>query len=694
MVSSCDEAKLELVPLKKGKPGDEEREESVQFVEQFVKDVVDFSSQYGSNISISYTAYNIAGNPSKFPDYGDFPQAFVMRTYGRWWDRAPSKSLDYMPQNNNPITSHDYIDLEYHKEVYPVRISIYETYNPGSVVAIWARNETGQWLRLWNGPPQIVPHKPRIFSPPLQLCNFKTKMLRLEFNHSLLDYYAELDAVLLIGTSELIIPNVGLQTHSLSCLLKELGGTGYNNDDCYNLTPDYLKVNQDLRTLKNTLYKHCTLYESQYIETVPKGKLAAKLGFHCHYIPPIEEAFNSLQKFLQEDFPKLIRDINLSSTALTESDFETQTVKHTNNTNNNNNNKKKKNKNNSNNNNGNFAALPDETVLKIFKNLDLKSLNRCSQVNRHFNNIAHDALLYTSLNLKPYWYCVDTFVLNNFANKCQYLQRLDLSWCGNYNTIKSDDFIGFLQSSGSTIMHLRLNCCHFVNDAVIEEISQTCKNLKELCLRNCTAVNSNGFAPLQNLEKLERLELYRTLIETDTLCSILHKNSHIRHLNLAGMHDRLNMDDIASEIAVSCIKLESIDFWKAQTLTVHGIRALTHCTNLKEIDFGWCTGIGAVGDSLRVLLSSCRNLKKLFLTSFRGLTDRDLEPLLLCQNLQQLDLLGARSLTPDICIKLLSCLRLHMIDLSFCEGISDANIIEWRKRYPCVSIKRSSQANG
>lgn len=72
---SCDETKLELVPVK-GKGGG--KEESVVFVEQFVKEVRDFSSQYGSNISISYTAYNIAGNPSKFPDYGDFPQAFVM----------------------------------------------------------------------------------------------------------------------------------------------------------------------------------------------------------------------------------------------------------------------------------------------------------------------------------------------------------------------------------------------------------------------------------------------------------------------------------------------------------------------------------------------------------------------------------------------------------------------------------------
>jgi len=48
------------------------------FVEQFVHSVRGFSSQYGRSLSISYTADNIVGKPSKFPDYGDFPQTFVM----------------------------------------------------------------------------------------------------------------------------------------------------------------------------------------------------------------------------------------------------------------------------------------------------------------------------------------------------------------------------------------------------------------------------------------------------------------------------------------------------------------------------------------------------------------------------------------------------------------------------------------
>ena len=49
-----------------------------QIIEQFVQNVEDFSSQYGSEISVSYTAINLRGPPSNFPDYGDYPQAFVM----------------------------------------------------------------------------------------------------------------------------------------------------------------------------------------------------------------------------------------------------------------------------------------------------------------------------------------------------------------------------------------------------------------------------------------------------------------------------------------------------------------------------------------------------------------------------------------------------------------------------------------
>lgn len=51
-------------------------------IEQFAQRVLEFSSQYGSDYSISYTACNITGRPSKFPNYGDFPETFAMVSDG------------------------------------------------------------------------------------------------------------------------------------------------------------------------------------------------------------------------------------------------------------------------------------------------------------------------------------------------------------------------------------------------------------------------------------------------------------------------------------------------------------------------------------------------------------------------------------------------------------------------------------
>lgn len=47
-------------------------------VEQYAHSVLDFSSQYGIDLSISYTAPNITGQPNIYPECGDFPQTFAM----------------------------------------------------------------------------------------------------------------------------------------------------------------------------------------------------------------------------------------------------------------------------------------------------------------------------------------------------------------------------------------------------------------------------------------------------------------------------------------------------------------------------------------------------------------------------------------------------------------------------------------
>lgn len=122
--------------------------------------------------------------------------------------------------------------------------------------------------------------------------------------------------------------------------------------------------------------------------------------------------------------------------------------------------------------------LQDETILKILKNLDLRSLYHISRVNKYFYNLVLDPLLYTCLNLKPYWHSFNAYALYNLSFRCKYLRKLDLSWCGNHGFFRTTTIKEFLINCGSLLTHLRLNCCENVDNSTICQISITCKNLK------------------------------------------------------------------------------------------------------------------------------------------------------------------------------------------------------------------------
>lgn len=56
---------------------------------------------------------------------------------------------------------------------------------------------------LWSGEPtKVLTPQARQFSPKIKHIGFPTNLLRLEVNSSLLDYYTELDAVILRGVKE------------------------------------------------------------------------------------------------------------------------------------------------------------------------------------------------------------------------------------------------------------------------------------------------------------------------------------------------------------------------------------------------------------------------------------------------------------------------------------------------------------
>ncbi|KAF5269624.1 hypothetical protein FQR65_LT05963 [Abscondita terminalis] len=141
---------------------------NMTFIEQFVQSVLCYSSKYNSMSSILYAPENLIGKPSKYPMYGDFPDTYLLRTYGKWWKESEAAQPEYMSHDIDQIPSEDFVTVRFEYAVFPKNVYIYETYNPGAVVRIWGRKYGSAWNLLWKGPPQICPVASRKYSPPIR----------------------------------------------------------------------------------------------------------------------------------------------------------------------------------------------------------------------------------------------------------------------------------------------------------------------------------------------------------------------------------------------------------------------------------------------------------------------------------------------------------------------------------------------
>ncbi|XP_037931475.1 F-box/LRR-repeat protein 4-like, partial [Teleopsis dalmanni] len=335
--------------------------------------------------------------------------------------------------------------------------------------------------------------------------------------------------------------------------------------------------------------------------------------------------------------------------------------------------------------------MPFEIMLKVCSYLDLQSLFRMSLVCKTLYAVTTHPLLYRELNLKPFWHLGSNELLCTLAKRATLLRKLDLSWCGLYNSISPTEFKKFIQQCGDNLTHLVLNSCKFLNASCIETIGIVCDNLKELSLRNCsTDPPLLNFSCLANLKNLERLDLFQTVIEMDLLLTMLESNRKLKHLNLAFCGVNVSMDVVAEQIATYNKQLISLDMWKSHYLSAVGLQALSNCHDLEEVDFGWCLREASLGDSLQNFIKSCPKLKKLFLATARGITDSDVRNIAnICPNLEQLDLMGVLGIPKDRYYELLvKCSKLQLLDLSFCDNIDEFEVKQWSQIFK-VNIKCS-----
>ncbi|XP_068016522.1 F-box/LRR-repeat protein 4 [Melanerpes formicivorus] len=563
---------------------------------QYAKEVLDFSSHYGSENSMSYTMWNLAGIPNVYPSSGDFTQTAVFRTYGTWWERCPSARRPF--QRTPPsFCSQDYVELAFEEPVYPTAVHVLETYHPGAIVRIlacsanpYSQNPPAEvrWEVLWSeAPSKVSSPQARQFTPCIKQINFPTNLIRLEVNSSLLDYYTELDAVILHGVKERPVLSLKASMADMNDLdeeeeeekcgcdvdplgqqlslvtLREWPTNGYFDKLPYELiqlilshltVPDLCRLAQTCKLL----YQHCCdplqylhLSLQPYWARINDSSLE-HLQSRCTLLQWLNLSWTGnrgaisvagFSRFLRVCGSELVR-LELSC--------------------------------------GHFL---NETCLEVITemcpNLQELNLSSCDKIPpQAFGHIAKAGSL---RRLVLYRTKVEQTALLSILNFCSELQHLSLGSCV---MIEDYDLVASMMGAKSKkLRSLDLWRCKNITESGIAELAAGCQLLEELDLGWCPTLQSS----------------------TGCFATLARRLPNLRKLFLTA--NRSVCDSDIEELAAGCAHLRQLDILGTRMVSPAALRKLLEsCKDLSLLDVSFCSQIDN-----RVVLELNANFPNVFI---------------------------------------------------------------------------------
>ena len=204
--------------------------------------------------------------------------------------------------------------------------------------------------------------------------------------------------------------------------------------------------------------------------------------------------------------------------------------------------------------------LPDEVLLKIFGELDVKDLKSLSSVSKNISRVAQDPFLIKSKFPEKYnkqlseaFTTFDPSKKDEFIKKnkiaLQYADSLDL-----HGVTVNKDLIEFIKENCPSVKHIRLprdttnddlthisglpnltsldlSECQKITDAGLKHLSSM-KNLTSLDLRDCDQITDDGLGHLKDLPNLTSLDLSGCWKITDDGLGHISSMPNLTSLNL------------------------------------------------------------------------------------------------------------------------------------------------------------------
>ncbi|KAL1509824.1 hypothetical protein ABEB36_004504 [Hypothenemus hampei] len=341
-------------------------------------------------------------------------------------------------------------------------------------------------------------------------------------------------------------------------------------------------------------------------------------------------------------------------------------------------------------------TLSTEILLKIFDYLDLVSLSRCAQVNKRWNAIANDESFYQEIDLKMYWNKVNSDTLSKLKKNLGRVKKLDMTWC-NQDRIEfrinnlCEDFhnllVSILGNTKDTLTHLCLDHNVYVTIRVVEVIA-SCSNLQELRLRN--TYNWVGWK-LENLSitKLKTLDVSMTNVTEKELITILKNNPNLEHLVIDYCR-QLTCGIILDTVITHNPNLKAWSSWDAfedqdNSKIYARFGELVH---LEDLDLGLCAPTTYKIHCLEIIVTKCKKLKRLIVTSWKLIKDQEMLPVVIeGKELIQLNIARLYKLTPLILSVAVDSLpNLRYLNIQHCCEFSNELVERYIKKYPNLEI--------
>ncbi|XP_018574698.1 uncharacterized protein LOC108913606 isoform X2 [Anoplophora glabripennis] len=325
-----------------------------------------------------------------------------------------------------------------------------------------------------------------------------------------------------------------------------------------------------------------------------------------------------------------------------------------------------------------LATLPADILLKIFRYLDLKSINNCAMLCSTLNNVSKDSSLYKKVMLK---------FLESFISKISSPREVYIEYKFYDQHAEVGDYHDFnkyieimLRKCGEHILSLKIESCR--NEELLLNISE-CIHLKRLTLYRC----KSSFKTLPSIGSLTNISFVSCHFPQKTVSELVKNNPNLKYISLSN-NVNVNANEICEVMSKYNLLVKEIHFSERKRVKSKSLRTLARLTNLRKLELISGPGFDSdPEDALEQLAAGCPQLEKLVIYGWKEINDDNFIPALhMLTQLKVLDLRGTNITIKSCREAALSLPLLKTMDVIKCHRVNKAQLAQLQKDFMEIHI--------